>query len=129
MDKPDPKLAADCRLDFEIDWFSTKSRTGAAGQTVAIAPASDDGGGGSQLAEGQQSGLSPSSLPKVYLNARFTMTHLESRVILFNKAMEFNYDFANELDVQIQSMRRLDNFYKKIAQEVTREVNQFLAVE
>ena len=95
MDKPDPKLPPDCRLDFEIEWFSTTSRTG--GQAAAVVPASgvgqlgnEDGGGG------QQGGVDPNDPPEVYLDARFVMTHLESGVIVFSEAMEFSYDFANE---------------------------------
>ncbi len=136
LGRPNPKLTPDCRLDFEIDWFSTKTTMETAQQAAAPAPGSgegqlpnEEGAGGQQAAGGQQSSLGRNVLPKVYLNARFVMTHLESGVIVFSKSMEFNYDFENESDARIQGMRLLDNFYQKIAREATREVNQFLAGE
>ena len=127
VDKPDPKLTPDCRLDFEVDWFSTKARTGAA-LNLDPGAASDGSQSGSQDGGGgQESGQTPNALPKVYVNAHFIMTHLESGVIVFNKTKEFQYDFGTEPDDRVVGMRLLNNFYKKIAKEATREVNQFLA--
>jgi len=43
--------------------------------------------------------------------------------------MEISYDFDQEQDERIKSLRTLDNFHQRAAAEMKKELDQFLATQ
>ena len=137
LDKQNPKLTPDCQLSFEVDWFSTVSMGGGgAAQQVSTAPSGgEQGAEGEQSDEGQAATTTTTStvgqkeLPMLYLGVMLSMEHLESGVIFYTKRMEISYDFDQEQDDRIRSLRTLDNFHLRAATEMKQELDQFLATQ
>ena len=65
----------------------------------------------------------------LHLGVMMSMEHLESGVIFYTKRMEISYDFDQEQDERIKSLRTLDNFHQRAAAEMKKELDQFLATQ
>jgi hypothetical protein len=137
LDKPNPKLTPDCQLEFEVDWFSTSPRSGGvAPQASSVQTGGEGAVDGEQGVDGQPaapatttSTVGQQALPIVYLGVQMSMKHVESGVMVYTKRMEINYDFENEQDDRIRSLRALDNFHLKVGKEMKKELDQFLAAQ
>lgn len=135
LDKPNPKLTPDCQLSFEVDWFSTVSMGGGGAPQVSTAPSDgEQAAEGEQAEEGQAAATTTSTvgqkeLPMLHLGVMMSMEHLESGVIFYTKRMEISYDFDQEQDERIKSLRTLDNFHQRAAAEMKKELDQFLATQ
>jgi len=97
IEKPRPQLQPECRLLFEVEEFS--SMTG-------MAPLDQ-------------------SMPAVHMVADVTLEQIPSGASVYYERLEFSYDFWNEEDEEIQSQRRLDRFYEKVARQTREALDRF----
>ena len=124
-----PEQEPDCQLFFEVEYFSTTARgsfgssTGAQSATTTGQPSSTD----QSSSSGQQPTAAQPTLPVVYMSAQLLLKHVSTKVMLYSEAMDFSYDFTLERDQMVQSQRKLDNLYKKVAREMRQKLDEFLA--
>jgi hypothetical protein len=97
IEKPRPQLQPECRLLFEIEEFSSAT------------------------------GMAPEDqpMPAVYMVADITLEQIPTGASVYHERLEFRYDFWMEEDEEIQSQRRLDRFYEKVARQTREALDRF----
>ena len=112
LEKTHPRLQPDCQLFFEIGRFECR-----AGTVSTETPSSS---------ETQSSVEPPEPLPILYVALQVVLKHLSSGNVVYSEQIDVTYDFALEQDDQIQSLRLLDNSNRRVAQEIARQLDEFL---